>query len=220
MTSPRRSSRSRPPAHARLGLQAQGARDAEGRRHFVVPPRSRARPRRTRTWSTSITLPNLFTWGVGFRVAKPVLVTLQHSWSRWVVYQSDTFVGDKGLTLSVPRDYRNGNVIRGGVEWQATPSLALRLGALKRLLRTPGDHLLADAPRRASVGVSTGLTWAFGSRGLALNAAFFYGYRPEVMTEELAMPGTFQTDVIFASLGCPGTPTCGASAGALASRAA
>ena len=174
----------------------------KGDGNFVVPPALDSPATQDQDVEHEITLPNLFTWGVGFRVAKPVLVTLQHSWSRWVVYQSDTFVGDKGLTLSVPRDYRNGNVIRGGVEWQATPSLALRLGALKDFSGLRETTYSPTLPDGHTVGVSTGLTWAFGSRGLALNAAFFYGYRPEVVTEgDFAMPGTFQTDVVFASLG-------------------
>lgn len=174
----------------------------KGDGNFVVPPALESPATQDQDVEHEITLPNLITWGVGYRVAKPVLLTLQHSWSRWLVYRSDTFVGDEGLTLSVPRDYRNGNVIRGGVEWQAAPSLALRFGALKDFSGLRETTYSPTLPDGHTVGVSTGLTWAFGRRGLALNAAFFYGYRPEVESEgDIAFPGKFQTDVIFTSVG-------------------
>lgn len=174
----------------------------EGDANFVVPPAFQSPATQDQGVEHAVTLPNLFTWGVSYRVAKPVLLMLQHSWSRWEVYESDTFVGDQGLTLSVPRDYENGNVIRGGVEWQATPALALRFGALHDFSGLQETTYSPTLPDGHTTGVSTGLSWAFGNRGLALNAAFFYGYRPEVETEgDIPFPGTFQTDVIFASVG-------------------
>ncbi len=174
----------------------------KGDGNFVVPPALEGPATQDQNVTHEITIPNLLTTGVAFRPVKSVLVTLQHSWSRWLVYRADVFVGDRGLTLTVPRDYRNGNVIRGGVEWQATPALALRLGALRDFSGLRESTYSPTLPDSDTTGVSTGLTWAFGRRGLALNAALFYGYRHEVETEgPIPFPGTYQTDVLFTSLG-------------------
>jgi long-chain fatty acid transport protein len=174
----------------------------KGDGNFEVPPALEGEATQDQGVSHEVTIPNLLTIGAGYRPAKSVLLTLQYSWSRWVVYESDTFVGDKGLTLSVPRDYRNGNVIRGGVEWQATPALALRFGAMRDFSGLRETTYSPTLPDSNTTGVSTGLTWAFGTRGLAANAAFFYGRRDEVKPEgSIPFPGTFQTDVVIASLG-------------------
>jgi long-chain fatty acid transport protein len=173
----------------------------EGDGNFEVPPALESPDTQDQGVSHDVTLPNLLNVGVGWRPAESVLLTLQYSWSRWVEYQDDTFVGDAGLTLSVPRDYRNGQVIRGGVEWQALPSLALRLGLMRDTSGLRETTYSPTLPDSNTTGVSTGLTWAFGKHGLALSAAFFYGYRDEVETEPNAFPGTFQTDIIISSLG-------------------
>ncbi|WP_242334018.1 MULTISPECIES: OmpP1/FadL family transporter [unclassified Anaeromyxobacter] len=174
----------------------------KGDGNFEVPPALEGPETQDQGVTHDVTIPNLLNLGVGYRVAKPLLVTLQWSWSRWVVYRDDTFVGDKGLTLSVPRDYRNGNVIRGGVEWEVSPTLALRLGLMRDqsgLRKTTYSPTLPDSN---TTGASTGLTWAFGNRGLAANAAFFYGRRDKVTPEgTTAFPGTFQTDVVIVSAG-------------------
>jgi long-chain fatty acid transport protein len=173
----------------------------EGDGNFEVPPGLESPDTQDQGVTHDVVIPNLLNVGVGWRPAKSVLLTLQYSWSRWVEYQDDTFVGDAGLTLSVPRDYRNGQVIRGGVEWQTTPSLALRFGLMRDNSGLRATTYSATLPDSNTTGVSTGLSWAFGNSGLAVSAAFFYGYRDEVETEPNAFPGTFQTDIIISSLG-------------------
>ena len=129
-----------------------------------------------------VTLPNLLTWGVSYRAAKAVLLTLQYSWSRWEVYEEDVR-GRRGAHPGVPRDYENGNVIRGGVEWQATPALALRFGAMHDFSGLQDDHLLADAPRLGhDRRLDRPLAGPSRSRGLALNARSSTATAPEVET--------------------------------------
>ena len=86
----------RPPAHDRRRLQAQGAATLEGDAQLRGPAGAQSPATQDQDVEHELTLPNLLTWGVAFRVAKPGLVTLQHSWSRWEVYQSDTVRGGRG----------------------------------------------------------------------------------------------------------------------------
>ncbi|WP_242344899.1 OmpP1/FadL family transporter [Anaeromyxobacter terrae] len=174
----------------------------KGDGNFEVPPSLESPATQDQGVTHEVTLPNLFTLGAGYRPLKQLLVTLQWSWSRWVVYRDDTFQGDKGLTLTVPRDYRNGNVIRGGVEWEVSPTLALRAGLMRDQSGLRATTYSPTLPDSNTTGGSAGLTWAFGKRGLAANAAFFYGRRDEVTTEgSIPFPGKYQTDIVIVSAG-------------------
>ena len=68
----------------------------------------------------------------------PLLLTAGFTWERFHVYQEDAFVGDRGVSVVVPRNYRNGYTFRLGGEVQALNVLKLRAGALRDIsLRAP-----------------------------------------------------------------------------------
>ena len=56
------------------------------------------------------------------------------TWERFHVYTDDTFIGDRGVTVIVPRDYKNGYTLRLGTEYAGlpgVPGLKLRAGILR-----------------------------------------------------------------------------------------
>lgn len=178
----------------------KGTMHMKGDAHFQVPPSLVGPTTQDQKVEQDLTFPNRIDTGLAWRVAKPVLVTLQYSWSRFVVYQSDVFEGET-TTIEVPRDYRNGNVIRGGVEWTALPSLRLRAGLMRDWSGLRTNTLSPTLPDSNTTGYSVGAGWNVGSN-LGLNGAFFYGDRDkQTATGTTAFPGSYKTDIWIVALG-------------------
>lgn len=177
----------------------KGTMKMEGDAHFEVPASMAGPTTQDQDVKQDLTFPNRIDAGLAWRVAKPVLVTLQYSWSRFVVYNRDLFEGET-MTLTVPRDYRNGNVIRGGVEWTATPALRLRAGMMRDESGLRRRTLSPTLPDSNTTGYSVGAGYRL-SPDLGLNAAVFYGDRDRHTSTGDAFPGAYKTDVWIVALG-------------------
>ncbi len=138
-----------------------------------------------------LTIPNTLNVGVAYRVTKPLLVTATYTFDRWVVYDKDTFVGDNGATISVPRNYSNGWTIRGGAEYDVTPMFTVRAGLQRDVSGLDEKYYSPTLPDASSWAGSLGASVKF-SRGLSLDAAVFYAMMDEVNVEDPnpATPGT------------------------------
>jgi long-chain fatty acid transport protein len=155
-----------------------------------------------------LTLPNQLAVGAAYRVTPPLLLTLQWSFSRWSVYDADVFEGDRGLTITVPRDYRNGYVIRGGGEYDVSDAFTVRAGLMFDNSGFRTERYSPTLPDADTWGFSAGIGWN-ARRDLALNVTGFYGVRDDVTTTNNAtvanpegtFPGRFETDVWIASVG-------------------
>jgi len=175
--------------------------EMEGDGNFEVPPSIEVPLTQDQDVSQDLPFPNTLAVGVAYRVTKPVQLTLQYNYSRFSVYTEDRFVGDRGLVLVVPRDYRDGNVLRGGVEWDTTPLLTLRAGAMYDWSGLRTSTLSPTLPDSNTLGFSGGASWKF-SPDLAVHGALFYGDRKkQTATGDAAFPGSYKTNVWIASLG-------------------
>lgn len=178
----------------------------KGDGHFQIPPSLASGATQDQGVEQDLAFPNTVAVGIGWRVMKPLLFTLQFSFSRFVEYTDDTFVGDAGLTLVVPRDYGNGRVIRGGLEWEATDALTLRVGAMRDVSGLSTDHLSPTLPDSNTTAVTAGLSFNV-TPALGLHAAFFYGDRDkQTATGTTAFPGSYKTEILIASAGVTWTP--------------
>ena len=91
-----------------------------------------------------VTIPNDLYVGAAYDVVPNL--KLMGSWNleRWRVYGSDTYIGDKGLVISVPRNYRNAWVFRFGAEYTKPdflPALTLRAGVLRSVSKQPRNTI-------------------------------------------------------------------------------
>jgi long-chain fatty acid transport protein len=179
----------------------KGVMATTGDGHFQVPPSLAGPATQDQGVKQDLPFPNLLAVGLAWRVTKPVQLTLQYNFSRFVVYKEDRFIGDKGLVLVVPRDYRNGQVLRGGVEWDLSDRYTVRFGAMRDFSGLRQTTLSPTLPDSNTTGVSTGATVNF-ARGLSLSGAFFYGDRDKQTAEgATAFPGSYKTGVWIAALG-------------------
>jgi long-chain fatty acid transport protein len=184
-----------------LDYKHKGTMEMEGDGNFEVPPAIEGPLTQDQDVRQDLTFPNTLALGVAYRVVPSVQLTLQYNYSRFSVYEEDRFLGAEGLTLVVPREYRDGNLLRGGVEWTATPQLELRAGAMYDWSGLRTDTLSPTLPDSNTLGFSAGASWKF-SPNLAVHGAFFYGDRKkQTATGDEAFPGSYKTDVWIASLG-------------------
>lgn len=178
----------------------KGTMKLEGDGHFQVPP-ALATSVQDQGLTHELIYPSVLNLAASWRVASPVLVTAGFTYTFYEVYVADSFVGDKGMTITVPRNYGNGQTYRLGVEYAASDQLALRAGLLR-------DHSGLDTatysptlPDANSWAGSLGAGYAF-SPNITVNGAFFYALMDKVTaTGTEAFPGSYQTNAWILSAG-------------------
>jgi long-chain fatty acid transport protein len=129
--------------------------------------------------SQALTIPNTLNVGAAYRPVKPVLVTGTFTFDRWVVYDTDTFVGNTGYTIVVPRHYRNGQTYRAGVAWDVLEMLTLRIGAQRDVSGLRKEYYSPTLPDASSWGGSAGATVKF-LKAFSFDIAAFYAKMDKV----------------------------------------
>jgi long-chain fatty acid transport protein len=148
-----------------------------------------------------LTYPSVLNLGLGYRVGQPLLLTFGWTWTGYSVYQSDTFVGDKGTTITVPRNYKDGYTYRLGAEYDLNPKLQLRAGVLRDLSGLDSNVYSASLPDANSWAASLGGAWRVRPN-LSLEASFFYAWLERVtVTGAETFPGSYKTNVWIATAG-------------------
>ena len=117
------------------------------------------------------------------------------------MYEADTFVGDKGTTINVPRNYGDGHTFRAGAEYELTPQLTLRAGLLRDLSGLKSDTYSPTLPDGNAWAGALGAAWKF-SPDLSVAASVFYALMDQVKTTgTVVMPGVYDTNVLIVSAG-------------------
>ncbi len=155
-----------------------------------------------------LTYPNQLHVGAAYRALKPLLLTLDWTLSRYVVYDSDVFQGST-LTITVPRNYRNGYVFRLGGEYEATDRLTIRAGTLRDVSGLRSDTYSPTLPDGNAWVGSLGAGWKV-SQELAVDVGAFYAVLDKVTaTGAEAFPGSYDTKVFIATVGLTWHPVLG-----------
>jgi long-chain fatty acid transport protein len=134
----------------------------------------------------TLTIPNLLNIGAAYRPVRPVLVTATFTFDRWIVYDTDTFVGNTGFVITVPRHYRNGQTYRAGVAWDVLEPLTLRAGVQRDVSGLRKEFYSPTLPDASSWGGSLGATVRF-AKAFSVDAAAFYAKMDKVT---VTAPGT------------------------------
>ncbi len=180
----------------------------KGDGHYVVPP-SFLQPSPTggsapvdQGVSHDLTYPSVLNVGLAYRPpVKGLQLTGVFTWTAYSVYQDDTFVGDKGTTISVPRNYNDGYTFRVGAEYETTPQLTLRAGILRDLSGFNTATYSPTLPDGNAWAGGLGAAWKF-TPDLALAASVFYAIIDKVeSTGTEALPGIYNTNVVIVSAG-------------------
>jgi long-chain fatty acid transport protein len=148
-----------------------------------------------------LTYPNTLNVGVAWRPVPPVQVTFGFTLDRYVVYKDDTFTGDRGFVVSVPRNYGNGHTFRLGAEWNTTARLTLRGGILRDVSGLKTDTYSPSLPDASTWAFAGGADWRF-SDTLSVAASIFWApFDVVTSTGPEAFPGKFDANVILPAVG-------------------
>jgi long-subunit fatty acid transport protein len=127
-------------------------------------------------------------------VIKPLLVAFDWTLERQVVYANDTFTGDRGVTVIVPRRYTNDWTLRLGGEYQVLPLLRARAGIEYDHAPQPANTVSPTLPTANTWDVGLGLGYTV-IPGLEVNAGWFHAfYDTSTATGPDVFPGSYSTN--------------------------
>lgn len=138
----------------------------------------------------TLTYPNQLNIGAAYRLALPTPLNpdsslqfmIDWTWERFHVYQSDLFVGDRGVTVNVPRNYKNGDTFRFGVEYAGIiPKLRARVGILRDLSPNRPETASPTLPDANVTAVSIGAGYEV-IPNLEVNAGYFHAFYDTMTT--------------------------------------
>jgi len=187
-----------------IAYRHQAPMTLTGDAHFTNVPPSFATQLQDQGASHRIVVPNDLYVGAAYDVLPNVKVMGSWNLERWRVYDADTFVGDRGLVLTVPRNYRNAWVFRVGGEYtnpSFLPKLTLRVGGLRSVSNQPRDTISPTLTDASSWAFSLGAGYEF-IPGLRGDIGYQYAIFDKVTAEGPdAFPGTYDTHVHLVSAG-------------------
>ncbi|HTO97904.1 MAG TPA: outer membrane protein transport protein [Myxococcales bacterium] len=187
-----------------VAYRHQAPMTLNGHAHFDSVPPQFAPVLQDQAVTEAVTVPNELYIGAAYDVVPNVKVMGSWNLERWVVYNSDTFVGDKGLVISVPRNYNNAWVYRLGAEYTKPsflPKLTLRAGILRSISDQPTDTLSPSLTDGNSWAFSVGAGYEF-VRGLRVDIGYQFAIFDTVTaTGPDAFPGSYDTKVHLVSGG-------------------
>jgi len=187
-----------------IAYRHQAPLDLSGNAHFEGVPPNFQDVLQDQNATERVVVPNDFYVGLAYDVVKNF--KLMGSWNleRWRVYQSDTYIGDKGLVISVPRNYHNAYVFRFGGEYTKpsfAPRLTLRGGFLRSVSNQPTSTISPTLTDASSWAVSAGAGYEIIS-GLRADIGYQFAFFDTVTaTGADAFPGSYDTHVHLLSVG-------------------
>jgi long-subunit fatty acid transport protein len=184
--------------------RSRGDLTLKGHAHFSNVPPPFQTQLQDQAATTKVVVPPELNLGLSWQATPHLEVLVGFTLEGWHVYKADDFVGDKGFSVHVARNYNDAYDYRLGVEYAGDPALrgwSLRAGAFRSVSEQPSDTLspsLSDASSwNGSVGAGYQVT-----RALRLDASYQYSRFDAVTASgNEALAGTYKTRVNLASVG-------------------
>lgn len=187
-----------------LDYKHKATQNLKGDGNFVVPDSmlTTTPPPVDQSVTHQLTYPNVLNVGVAYRPpVKGLQLTGVFTLTRYKVYDSDLFLGDKGTKIDVPRQYDNGRTFRFGAEYDLDPKLTLRAGVMRDLSGLRTDTYSPTLPDGNSWSGAVGAGYKV-TPDLSIAGTFFYALLDQVESSGTAvMPGVYDTSVYIISLG-------------------
>jgi long-subunit fatty acid transport protein len=185
--------------------RSQGKITATGKAHFSgVPAAFLTQRLLDQGATTEMVVPPELNLGLSWQATPHLQVLVGWTLEGWHVYKADDFLGDKGFTVSVKRNYRDAYDYRLGVEYAGDPALrgwSLRAGVFRSISDQPTDTIspsLSDASGwNGALGVGYQVT-----RALRVDLGYQYTRFDAVTSSGPdALPGTYKTTANLVALG-------------------
>jgi long-chain fatty acid transport protein len=203
-----------PLENLRLGIdyKHQAYMTLDGHGHFNNPPPQLGLY--DQTVKHPLPIPNVLGIGVAYQVLPYVQLTGAFTWDRYVIYDSDTFMGSGGVTIKVPRNYSNGYTYRLGAEVGPLNRWKFRAGVLRDIAPTPPEWMHPSIPDSDVWGASVGVAYAV-TKNLEVSASYFHAFFDKtqtctvsngVCTPNNVFAGVYETRANIGSISVTWTP--------------
>ncbi|MBL4656887.1 MAG: outer membrane protein transport protein, partial [Flavobacteriales bacterium] len=112
------------------------------------------------TFSTSISLPQVINFGLGYKLSEKTTLAYDFSTVGWSIYDSLIFDfaenTDKLEDIKSPRHYRNTMIFRLGVEHKVNDKFTVRGGAYYDMTPVEDGYITPETPGANKIGISAG----------------------------------------------------------------
>ena len=173
----------------------------KGDAHFGHIPATFGDQLRDQGASHDITWPNVLQGGTSYQITPDLLVNVGVLFVRWIVYKEDRFIGDQGLVVTVPHNFKNGFGVSVGGEYllPMVKGLALRAGFERVQAPANTDTEHPAIPDANSTALTLGVGYAPNPQ---LDVSL--GYKLAILdtittTGAEVFPGTYNTTAHFLS---------------------
>lgn len=176
--------------------------ELEGSVHFTNVPPSFTPLIHDQSVTEDLKIPKVLYVGAAYDVQPNVTLMAAINFEGWGVYHEDHFVGSDGFSVTVPRNYREAHVYRGGLEWNMIGvPVDVRISGLRSISSQPKDTV---AP-----SLTDGNSWA-GALGLGISPAKTFridvAYQHAIFDKVTAtgtetLPGSYSTHVDIFNVG-------------------
>ncbi len=184
--------------------RAKGNLTLKGDAHFSGVPPPFQPQLQDQGASTKMVVPPELNLGLAWQATTHLEVLVGFTLEGWHVYKEDAFIGDKGFSVVVPRNYKDAQDYRLGVEYAGDPAFkgfSLRAGLFRSSSEQPADTLSPSLSDASSWNLSAGAGYQVTS-GLRLDASYQYAKFDAVTASgNTALPGTYKTTANLFSLG-------------------
>ena len=170
--------------------------------HFTNVPPSFTPLIHDQSVTEDLKIPKVLYVGAAYDVQPNVTLMAAINFEGWGVYHEDHFVGSDGFSVTVPRNYREAHVYRGGLEWNMIGvPVDVRISGLRSISSQPKDTV---AP-----SLTDGNSWA-GALGLGISPAKTFridvAYQHAIFDKVTAtgtetLPGSYSTHVDIFNVG-------------------
>ncbi len=163
------------------------------------------------TFNADLPLPAELTAGISLNLTKRWLVAFDYNRTMWRAYKSLDVDFDNSVPTSVnPRNYKDSNTYRVGMQYKANDKFVFRAGWYKDQSPVQAGYFAPETPRNDSMGYTGGLTYQV-TKKLGVDASFLYLHFDEInasydhYTENgnpnVSFGGTYKSTVFSPGLG-------------------
>jgi len=153
------------------------------------------------TFTATITMPHVLSFGVGFSPNDKLKLAFDVNQIGWNVYDTLSFhfadTTAKLQDIHSPRMYKNAFIIRAGSQYHLKENLFVRCGAYYDMSPVQDGYLTPETPDANRIGLSMGASWKVAKWfNLDLSLLYIEGMKRTDKNIETGYEGTYKTKAV------------------------
>lgn len=156
------------------------------------------------SFSSSLPLPQVLTFGVSYKFTDRLFFALDVNYVGWKAYDTLAFDYETNTTSLIDtksaRNYENIFAFRGGASYRITRKLDARLGLAYGISPVQNGYVTPETPDANRINYTAGISYKIGKH-FEIDASIFFTHLERTDTNlETNLSGTFKTNVVAPGL--------------------